>query len=406
MKTYSLRFFLRTSKKTSLSTLYGRITVQEVRQDFSINRTIDPKSWDSPANKVKGRKDADKELEKYLWSIEELFYKVERILMEKSQTVTPANLINGFYHLLKGTTDEKTKMLFEVFDMHNQKMEELVNAGEIVRHTFLRYQTTKTYLQEFLKEKYSIKNIPLMELQLSHASEFDHWLRVKKNCSHNTVVKYIKNLRKIIRTAIDCGWLQMDPFRAYQAKSKSVNVQSLTIEELRKIENLVCNFPRLENVRKLFLFCCYTGLSYIDMTSLTIDDIEADNDGNEWIIKPRHKTKVMSRIYLLPSAVKILDTYKDNPAARRNETLLPPISNQRLNAYLKEIADLTGIKKNLTSHCGRHTFATTVSLANGVSLESVSAQLGHTNIRQTQHYAKMVNSRIGREMSSLKTLFD
>jgi site-specific recombinase XerD len=406
MKTYSLRFFLRDSKKSGdLSKIFGRITATGVRQDFSINRKIDPKLWDSNASKVKGRKDADRELEKYLSTIEELFYKVERALIEKSQPVTATNLIQGYYNLVKGVTDEKTKMLFEVFDLHNKKMEELVKAGEIVRHTFLRYETTKTYLQEFLEEKYSIKDISLSELQLVYANEFDHWLRIRKNCAHNTVVKYIKNLRKIIRMAIDNSWMQVDPFRLYQAKTKPVNVQALTIEDLRKIENLKCSIPRIENVRKLFLFCCYTGLSYVDMISLTIENLVIDNEGDKWIIKPRHKTNVTSRIYLLPAAEKLLKSYDKHPAAVYNGTLLPPISNQRLNSYLKEIADLAGIKKKLTSHCGRHTFATTVGLANGVSLESVSSQLGHTNIRQTQHYARMVDSRIGREMSTLRTLF-
>ncbi len=408
MKAFSVTYFLRKSKaenKAPVGKLFARITVDKKRIDFSLNRKIEFENWDASIARPRGRKDSDKELVKYISTVEEAFFRIERELIQESIPITPKNLLQAYNELKSGESEKKRKTLFEVFDLHQKQLVELNKIGAIVMPTVTRYVTTKKYLLEYMIEKCAKVDIYLNDLQLSFVLEFDHWLRTNKNCAHNTTIKYIKNLRKIIKLSVDYGWLPVDPFTSYKGKAKIVNRDFLDMSELRKITDLKINMPRLDRTRKLFLFSCYTGLAYIDMAGITRADIHTDNDGVKWIFKERKKTKVVSRICLLPAAEEIMNEYQNHPQVIKTRALLPVLSNQRLNSYLKEISDLAGIRKNLTFHVARHTFATTVTLGNGVSLESVSAQLGHTNLRQTQHYAKMVDSRISREMLGLHKIF-
>jgi site-specific recombinase XerD len=385
--------------------LYARITVMGKRVDISLNRRIREEDWDQGASRPKGRSKSAVELEKFILTVEEKFYIVERELFDKNIPVTAESLVNLFNEMVTGKKVE-SKTLGMVFDLHNARILELHLKGEVVRPTVSRYVTTKNYLVEFLQEKYKREDIQLADLKYSFVIEFDHWIRTKKNCAHNTTVKYIKNLRKIIKMAIDYNWLEKDPFVAFKNKAKHVNRECLDIDDLKRIEELDFEMPRLNNVRRLFLFSCYTGLAYSDIMSLKKEHISLDSNGDKWIIKERKKTRVVSRIPLLEKADEIMNSYIGHPKALREGTIFPSMTNQRLNAYLKEISDLAKITKTLTFHIARHTFATTVTLANGVSLEAVSAILGHTNTKQTQHYAKMVNSRIKREMDIVRDILN
>jgi site-specific recombinase XerD len=406
MKTFSLTFFIRPceGKEKDLLKIFARICVGGKRKDFSLNRKIPYKCWNPNAGKPNSRIDSNRELIKYLETVRELFYKSERVLLEKFLPVNAENLLQTFNSLAWGNPVKKISLM-NAFDFHNKQMQELCETGEVVQCSVTRYYTSKKYLQEYINETYLTDDISLDNLQHSFIAGFDHWLRTRKKCSQNTVIKHIKCLRKVIRLSCDYGWIDKNPFQNYHIKPEVVRREYLDMEEIERIEKINSLLPRIEKVRDLFLFSCYTGLAYIDLVTLNSNDIKTDNQRNYWIIKPRRKTKAVSRIYLLPSALKLIKKYSSYPDAVRSGTLFPPISNQKLNAYLKEIADIAGIRKNITFHTARHTFATTITLSNGISLESVSAQLGHTSIRHTQHYAKMTGIRIGEEMKKLNSVF-
>lgn len=232
---------------------------------------------------------------------------------------------------------------------------------------------------------------------------FEHYLKPVRNCSHNTAIKYIANFKKIIRIAHKNKWIKHDPFVHWEGKLKHVEREFLTQNEIIKLLNTQFKIKRLEYVRDSFIFSCYTGLAYADIKKLTENDLEVVSDGDLWIKTSRTKTKSKCHIPLLPTAHEILNKYKGFKDEHGNLKLLPVLSNQKMNAYLKEIADLSGIKKNLTTHLARHTFAATVTLNNGVPIEYVSKMLGHKNLKTTQHYAKLLDKKVSDDMKMLKT---
>jgi integrase len=219
---------------------------------------------------------------------------------------------------------------------------------------------------------------------------------------NNTVMKHIERLRKMTNLAVRMEWMEKDPFIAHKAKFIKVEREFLSKDELFKIENKNFSIERLDYVKDLFIFSCYTGLAYIDVTRLTPNNIQKGIDGLNWIYTTRKKTLNPVRVPILQQIVKILEKYKEHSRAKVTGTIFPIISNQKLNSYLKEIADLCGINKNLTFHLARHTFATTIALTNGVPIESVSKMLGHSDLRTTQIYAKVVERKISEDMSNLQ----
>jgi site-specific recombinase XerD len=230
-------------------------------------------------------------------------------------------------------------------------------------------------------------------------------LRSVRKCANNTAVKYIKNFKKIIRICISNGWLDKDPFVNYKSKIREVEREFLSIGEIDDIYSKNFINQRLGLVRDIFVFACFTGLAYIDVKQLTLSNISIGIDGGRWIYTHRQKTETASRIPLLPIPEEIIQKYATHPICLNEERLLPILSNQKMNAYLKEIADVCGINKELTFHIARHTFATTVTLSNGVPIETVSKMLGHTNLKTTQHYAKILDIKISNDMMLLKEKF-
>lgn len=249
-----------------------------------------------------------------------------------------------------------------------------------------------------------MNDILLKDIQYSFVTDFEHFLKVIRKCNHNSSQKYIRNFRKIINNAIKNDWLDNDPFKAYRVKLRETKRVFLTKEELAKLEELDLQITRLDQVRDVFIFCCYTGLSYVDVEKLTRKQVLIGHDGNLWINIDRTKTGSPSNIPKLSKATNILGKYKDNPNIIASDRLLPVISNQRINAYLKELAALASIDEKLTFHAARHTFATTVTLSNGIPIETVSSMLGHKNFKTTQIYAKVVQAKIGNDMKHLDTL--
>ncbi len=292
-----------------------------------------------------------------------------------------------------------------MIEYHYKLSEKTLSAG-----TLKMYRSTKNYILYFLKKEYKSPDIFLSQLSYSFITKLDIFLRTHKlpnairQMSHNNVMKHIQRLRTIILLGVKLEWISKDPFTSFKFTFKKSERSYLPKEELAILEGAKLPSLRLEMVKDLFVFSCYTGLSYIDVINLTHDHITRGIDGNKWIYTYRAKTEISVKVPLLQQAEFIIEKYKADPRAINRGHVFPKISNQKMNAYLKEIAELLEIKQKLTFHVARHTFATSVTLSNGVPIETVSKLLGHTNITTTQIYAKVIERKVSEDMKSLKNL--
>lgn len=400
-QSFNLLFYVKKTKINSRgeAPIYLRITIDGRVTEISVKRTTKPKLWNSGCQKLNGNSEAIKSFNFYLKTFEQRVYDAYHELMKDKDLITCESLKNK----LLGT-DIKSRMLIPIFQDHNDRMEKLVGK-EFAIGTLGRYKTCMSHTKAFLKWKFKVSDIDIKKIDYAFLNDFEFYLRTEKSCNNNSAVKYLKNFGKIIRICLANGWLDKDPYLNYQSKFNEVTRVFLNEEELEKITTKDFKNERLSLVRDIFLFSCYTGLAYIDTQKLTHQNINLGLDGNKWIFTKRQKTKTTSNIPLLPQAENIVEKYKDNKTCINSGKLLPVLSNQKMNAYLKEIADLCGIEKELTYHIARHTFATTVTLSNGVSIESVSKMLGHKSIKTTQHYAKILDSKVSQDMKNLKLVF-
>ncbi|MDB5276626.1 MAG: integrase family protein [Ferruginibacter sp.] len=299
---------------------------------------------------------------------------------------------------------EKVFTLLEVFKKHNDQMFELIGI-DCSKATHGKYKTTYDHTKAFLEWKYQLKDIEVQKLTYNFLTEFEFYLKSKQKCNHNTTIKYLSNLKKIVGVCIKNGWLAKDPFFGFKMSKKEVIRQFLTQEEIQTVITKDFGNDRLNQVRDIFIFSCYTGLAYIDAQRLKRADIGIGMDGEKWLFTKRKKTDSPTRVPLLPAVLDILDRYKTHPQCINKDSLLPVPSNVKLNAYLKEVADICGINKHLTFHIARHTFATTVTLSNGVPIDTVSQMLGHKSIKVTQLYAKILDRRVSNDMQVLRNKF-
>lgn len=368
----SILFYVKRSKPNPAGQIpiYLRLTVDGVRLEFSVKRYVSPDKWNTLQNKMKGNSEESRSVNTFLDIMKARIYEIQKDLIHEGKVVK-AEIIKN---ILLGIDDRK-RMLIPIFKDHNTRMEALIGK-EYAKGTLTRYKTCLSHVQEFLKWKYNISDIEITEIDHAFITDFEFFLRTEKSCANNSAVKYIKNFGKIIRICLANKWLTYDPFLCYDSKFIEVQRQFLDEQELFTLANKEFTIERTAMVRDIFLFSCYTGLAYIDTKNLTPQNIGYGIDGNKWIFTNRQKTKTQSNIPLLPQAEEIIEKYKNHPSCVVKGTLLPVLSNQKMNAYLKEIADLCEIKKELTFHIARHTFATTVTLSNGVPIESVSKMLG------------------------------
>ena len=394
-------FYLRKSKVNAQGQMpiYQRITINGQRLDISSGFFIQEDKWSKETSKIKGNSEEARIINSQLEMIKAQVYETQKKLFMNQTEINFENFKNEFLG-----KKERERMLIPIFIEHNRKIKELV-GHEYAAGTLERYETSLKHTKEFLIWKYNISDINIDKIDHAFITEYEFYLRSVRKCANNTAVKYIKNFHKIINQCLANGWLQKDPFVNYKAKIKEVIREFLTEKELEEIINKQFTTERLELVRDIFIFSCFTGLAYIDVQQLSTDNIALGIDGDKWIFKNRQKTDTASKIPLLPTAQKIISKYENHPICVNENRLLPILSNQKMNAYLKEIADVCGIKKDLTFHIARHTFATTVTLSNGVPLETVSKMLGHTNLKTTQHYAKILDKKISEDMIALKSKF-
>ncbi|TVZ16979.1 site-specific integrase [Maribacter sp. MAR_2009_72] len=376
--------------------IYLRLTVNGQRSELSISRKVDPEKWNTRTGKMRGTNLESNELNSYLDAVRNKINKIHARLVDEGRSFNSSDIKN--LYVGKG---EKIKMLVQLFEEHNLQMEKLVGV-EFALGTWKRYHTTKKHVKEFLRTEYRKDDVPVRDVNLRFIKGFEYFLKITKACNHNSALKYVNNFKKIIRMAVANDWISKDPFYNYKVQFKTVERDFLSKEELQDLKEKEIDGDRLNVVRDMFVFCCYTGLSYIDVQKLNQDNIVRHIDGSLWIQAERTKTKSKLGIPILLTAEAILEKYKNHPKVVNGECVLPVLSNQKSNAYLKEIANLCGIEKNLTTHLARHTFATTVTLSNGVPIETVGKMLGHKNLRTTQHYAKIISKKVEYDMGILK----
>jgi site-specific recombinase XerD len=402
MKTkVSILFYAKKAKAAAngLVPIYTRITVNGKRIELSTNRFVEISKWSTEAGKLRGTSEEARSINNHLDLLKRQIRDTEMELIYKKITIT-TETIKG---KLLGV-DERARMLVPIFQDHNNKIKELVGK-EYAPGTLERYTTSLKHTIEFMQWKYNISDIDIIKIDHAFITDYEFWLRSVRNCANNTAVKYIKNFNKIIKLCLANDWLDKNPFANYKSKVKEVERVYLTELEIQSIIEKDFKTERLSLVRDIFLFSCFTGLAYIDVKNLTKSHISIGIDGEKWIFTHRQKTESASKIPILPVTQMIIDKYENHPQCLNEDRLLPILSNQKMNAYLKEIAGVCEIEKELTFHIARHTFATTVTLTNGVPIESVSKMLGHKNLKTTQHYAKILDRKVSEDMQVLRDKF-
>ena len=392
--TFGLLFYIRRDKtnKKGEAPVFMRLTINGERADASIKRFIEPHAWNSAKGKANEKSRGGKDLNLYLDAISANILRIQRDLELDKKEVSAQIILNRY--LGKEQSDRHT--LMEVFRAHNEKCRALSGIS-LAPGTVIRYETSLRLTEAFLRTTYKKEDCYLDEITHQFVEDYDFYLRTVRRCCHNTTTKYLLNFKKIIRIALAKGWMKKDPFAQVHFHFEPVEREFLEKQELKVLLNKEITITRLAQIRDIFCFCCLTGLAFMDVQQLKPEHLVADIHGKIWIRKARQKTKNMCNIPLLDEAQKIINRYRDHPYCQTHGVLLPVCSNQKMNSYLKELADICGIRKNLSTHCARHTFAT-LPLASGATIDNVAKMLGHANVNMTRRYAKVLDSSIMRDM--------
>ncbi|GEO11922.1 site-specific integrase [Segetibacter aerophilus] len=393
----SILFYSRiaSTNRDNLVPIYLRITIDGQRIEQTTKRFVELSKWSNTRGKMKGAHAEARSFNSFLDAIKHKVHTAERELLHDGKEITYQTFKEKWFGV-----DVKVYKILEVFENHNRQVAQLIGK-DFSPATLQRYKTSLDHTRSFIKWKYKVQDIEVTKLNYEFINDYAFWLKTTRNCNHNSTMKYLANFKKVVLLCIKNGYLQKDPFVGFKLTKREVERPFLSKDELQTMAAKEFPAARLNHVRDIFLFSCYTGLAYADVKKLKRNEIGVGVDGEQWIFTKRQKTDTASRIPLLPVAERLLDKYKDNPQCMSG-SILPVLSNQKMNAYLKEIADVCGINKVLTFHIARHTFATTVTLSNGVPIETVSKMLGHTNLRTTQHYAKILDIKVGEDMKALK----
>ncbi len=401
--TFSILIWINASRaKNNEAELFARITVNQRRVNISLKRKIDIDTWDIHKARVKGNSENARIINKYIDQVKAKLFKAYQDLNIQDKLIT-AELIKSRYF----GEDEKFYTLQNLIDYHNIKM-----VNKLHKDTMRHYKTSQGYLSLFLEKELKVSDIYLKDLNYAFVMDFENFLISYRPIDHhrkignNTTMKHIQRLRKMINMAYLMEWIEKDPFVKFKPVFDKREREFLSQTELESIENYTTDIERLNLVKDLFIFSCYTGIAYVDVMQLSKDNILMGIDGGLWIITKRQKTNTPVKVPILEKAQQLIDKYKNNIRAEVSGTLFPMLSNQKLNSYLKEIADVCGIKKNLTFHMARHTFATTITLTNGVPIETVSKLLGHNKIATTQIYAKVIERKVSDDMNALKLVLN
>lgn len=396
--TYSVNFSASPSKarKTGLMPIFVTIRQNGERVTFTTGKYIHPSEWDAVKQRARGSSESAKAINNYLLRLRNKIYQKELELMDRGYIVNASTLRDA---CLEKVESIQSKTLCQIFQEYIADARKAIDI-EVKKDTVYSYERTYDILKDFMRLIYKRNDLALQELNLSFIEKFNVYLRSELKHKKNTAVKHLRCLMRVVNVAVANRHLSFDPFLNFKAQREVCERVFLTEEELRILINKDFRIKRLERVRDLFVFCCFTGLSYSDVKTLRPEHFETDANGRTWIKKKRVKTGVLFRVPLLPIPKLILEKYKGA------DKLLPVVDLSSTDAYLKEIAELCGINKNISSHTARFTFATTVTITNRISLEVVSKMMGHTNTRMTSHYAKIIDKYIGEEMDKLNELYE
>ena len=384
-----------TSKVDTIK-VYARVTVDGKRAEFSLNRELAVSLWDEKRKRGKGHSKYVISLNKYLDQVFTGLHEAHRQLLQEDIDISSKAVKARF---LK--EDDRGKTLLDLISYHNSTMSTTLSPG-----TMKNYYSSERCIKKFLNDELGIEDILLKKLNYGFIVDYEQYVRkykpaTRNNCTNNGAMKHMERLKKMSRLAVRLEWLDKDPFINYKLKFKKTERQFLTEREIRLIEETSFQAPSYSKIKDLFIFACYTGLSYVDVRELKANHLVKGMDGNDWLYTKRTKTDEPLKIPLLPKAKEIIKKYKDDPDIIASERLLPIYTNHMINRTLKDIADTCGILKRVTFHVARHTFATAITLSNGVPIETVSKLLGHTKLSTTQIYARVVEKKVGEDMQNL-----
>ena len=391
--TFNICFYAKKDKQKANGAypLFARITVDGVASRFNTKLDVLPSIWDGKMGKATGRTAEASRINRMLDDINASLNTIYHEMQRRDNYVTAEKVKNEFLG-----HSESHETILTLFQKHNDDVKQLVGISKTIA-TYRKYEVTRRHLAEFIQSKYNVSDISIKEITPMLITDFELYLRTACKCGYNTTAKFMQFFKRIIIIARNNGILVNDPFASYKIRLEKVDRGYLTEDEIKIILKKRMVSERLEHVRDLFIFACFTGLAYIDVYNLAPENIVTLN-GKQWIMTKRQKTSVETNVLLLDIPKSIIAKYSGK--TYRDGKLFPMLTNQKLNSYLKEIADICGIKKNLTFHLARHTFAT-MSLSKGVPIESVSKMLGHTNIKTTQIYARITNKKIEHDMDEL-----
>lgn len=373
--------------------IVARITVNGEMVHFATRMYIHPDRWQPKDYRTAGKTKEEKQINEMLEELRVLIRRKYDEMLRREEVITAGKLKNAITGL-----DQNATTLLQVCDRFIEDYTDLLKTEQCCRETYLRYKLTRNRLAEFMQARYRLPDMAVKELHPRFATDFDRWLRMNYRLTNNSTMKLMRQLKTMLHVGYLNGWSKNDPLAGYKLHFEKVDRGYLTDEELDRLANKVFAMKRLEVIRDLFLFSCYTGLAYIDLKHLSADMLRRWPDGNLWIDTKRQKTDVPVHVRLLDVPIRLIEKYD---GTTEGGLLFPVPSNQKVNSYLKEIASVCGIDKDLTFHMARHTFATTVTLANGVPIETVSKMLGHTNIQTTQIYARVIDTKINNDMEVL-----
>ncbi len=396
--TFRLMFYINRSRPTKNGDcpINMRITINGESLAMFTKRYVQPDVWDGKLGMCKGKSAEANEVNRYIEAFKANVYNKYAELNSSFGQATPELMRDAILCVNTG----KSKTLCVVWEDHTHDLKLLVGK-ETSQANYQKYCTSLKWMKQFLMEEYKMHDVPMQLINHHMVRKFEVYLLTKRMCNHNTTIKYLQNFKRIVMIGFKNGWVKINPFADYKLTLREVDRPYLTEKELQNIINLEISIPRLEIVRDLFVFSCFSGLAYIDLFQLKASELEFASNGILWIRTRRQKTKVKAQIPLLAEATFIIEKYCDLTVLKAEERVFPVLSNQKTNAYLKEIQTLVGLEKILTFHVARHTFATTVTMMNGVPIESVSRMLGHKDIKSTQHYARIVDTKIGNDMMDL-----
>lgn len=396
-ETMNVKFIIRKNREVKgFVPIQMKITIEGERVFFAIGQKVEVDLWDEKIGCCIGKTPTHKTLNETLDKMKVDAYRAFNEMRHLNEEITAESLRSK----LVGEDKLQRKKLIDVCNIFNVQASKLIGI-EIGKITWGRYVTFAQKLQNFIKIHFKSDDVYIHQLKYSFVIEYDFYLKTEVKIHQNTIVKYIQYLNRVMDFAVNHEWADKNIFQNYKISIKESKREYLNADELQRIMDKDIPLPRLREVRDCFVFCCYTGYAYKDAAKLTPDHIGTGINGKKWIYTSRQKNENVSNVPLLEQALAIIDEYKEHPICQNKGVLLPMKSNQKLNAYLKELADICGIDKPMTMHIARHTFATTILLANGVSMESTSKMLGHKSMKTTQIYGKIVETRVGDEMDKL-----